>query len=72
MAKIISFSPMIISGKVGDRVYYTRNGKNYSRRLPAYKEKSSSKPIQPEQLKFSRLSKLLTSLTFFAIQQISE
>jgi hypothetical protein len=63
MAKIISYDPMILSGKIGDRVYYSRNGKNYSRKLPVHKEKITSEHKLPQQEKFSRLSRLLMPLT---------
>ncbi len=61
MAKIIS--PWKFSGKIGDMVYYVKNGKNFTRKLPVRKEKNPSQPMQPQQSKFFRLSKLLIPLT---------
>jgi hypothetical protein len=63
MAKILSYDPMIISGKVGDHVYYSRNGKNFFRKMPVHRKRISSKPMQPQQQKFSLLGKLLLPLT---------
>lgn len=62
MAKIISYNPFTLSGKLGDRVYYSKNGKNFTRSLPVRKEKLPSGPMHPQQQKFSRLSKLLMPL----------
>jgi Family of unknown function (DUF6266) len=63
MAKIISHVPLIISGKLGDRIYYLRNGKNFSRKLPVRKEKIYPEPMQPQQQKFSLLGKILNPLS---------
>jgi hypothetical protein len=63
MARVISIQPLIISGKMGDRVYCVRNGKNYSRALPASRKNKNEIPWQPQQMKFSLVAKFLKPLS---------
>jgi hypothetical protein len=63
MAKIMNGFPWNISGKLGDRVYYSRNGINYSRKLPVRKNPIISISMLSQQQKFSLLGKLFRPLT---------
>jgi hypothetical protein len=63
MAQMLSGFPWHISGKVGDRVYYMKNGKNYSRKLPVRKKRDPEAPLSPIQLKFLLLTKFFKPIT---------
>jgi hypothetical protein len=62
MAKIISYDPFIIKGKIGDKVYYVRNGHQFFRGLGVRKKRIEGSPLSPQQLKFSLLTRLLVPL----------
>jgi hypothetical protein len=41
---MISYSPWMIIGKIGDKVYDTRNGKNFTPKLPVRREETFRSP----------------------------
>ena len=62
MAKLLSFHPFRLSGKLGDQVYYCRNGEQMVRKIPGPRKNEPSEVQLCQQAKFSLLTKSLRPL----------
>ena len=62
MAKLLSFYPFRLSGKLGDQVYYCRNGQQMVRKNPGPRKNEPTEAQLCQQAKFALLTKCLKPL----------
>lgn len=62
MAKLLSFHPFRLSGKLGDQIYYCRNGQQMVRKIPGPRKNEPSETQLSQQAKFALLTKFLKPL----------
>ena len=62
MAKLLNGNPFHLSGKLGDLVYYSRNGRQLVRKTPGARKSKPSEAQLGQQAKFALLSKCLKPL----------
>lgn len=62
MAKLLSFHPFRLSGKLGDQVYYCRNGQQMVRKIPGPRKNEPTEAQLCQQAKFALLTKFLKPL----------